>query len=113
VKKKRNNNGIDKRFILTTHDFSFVFGYHMIKPTLTDDLEKVVNILYDKPLPQYTIKEKMRQDKISFFEDEHFSVKFHQNGNTHYVLSDDLLQKLNLLGTDGSKLGEYIKIKTL
>ena len=63
TKKKRNNNGIDKNFILDTGDWSSCFGYWSDRPTVTDDLEKVCHLLSGKTLPEKTAKAVMRDEK--------------------------------------------------
>jgi hypothetical protein len=110
--KKRNNNGVDKRFILHTSDNYGVFSYSST-PTVTDDLEKVCYILAGKTLPDRNAKDVMRGEKKSTFECEYFSLKVCENGNTHYVLSDEIRDKLNLYGPEGAIIGENVKIKIL
>ena len=110
-KKKRNNNGIDKNFILTTNDYSRIFGYYSSKPTLTDDLEKVCYIMDGKTVPEITLKQIMRQEKKVEFTNDYFKIKICQNGNTHYTLFDESRNKLNLYGAGKGIIGEDIKIK--
>jgi hypothetical protein len=110
-KKKRNNNGVDKRFIISTNDYSAIFGYNWYRPTITDDLEKVSYLLDGKKLPELTLKQKMKQDKKSEYANEYFKIKIYENDNTHYTLTDDLRDKLNLYGPEGAIIGENIKIK--
>jgi len=109
--KKRNNNGVDARFILHTGDWSSLFGYYSDKPTVTDDLEKVCYIVAGQELPKITAKETMRKDKVDTYKNEFFELKVCQNGNTHYVLSDTVRDALNLYGPSGAILGENVKIK--
>jgi hypothetical protein len=111
MKKKRNNMGIDKSFILHTRDWSSTFGYWSNTPTVTDDLEKVCYILSGLSLPEKTAKMVMRDTKESTFNNEYFTLKFCMNGNTHYTLNDDIRDKLNRLGPTGADIGEDIKIK--
>lgn len=110
-KKKRNNAGVDKRFILTTNDYSRIFGYYYNRPTITDDLEKVCYILGGKTLPEKTIITQARDKKLSEIDCGFFSVKFYQNGNTHYLMTDETRNRLNLIGPTGNIIGEDIKIK--
>lgn len=109
--KKRNNNGVDKFFILTTCDFRRVFGYyHDI--TITDDLEKCLYILAGKQLPEESIKDIMRKEKVSEYENEIWKIKVCKNGNTHYWINDEkILNLLNRIGSGGETIGENIKIK--
>jgi len=111
TKKKRNNNGIDTTFIITTYDYSRVFGYYRDKPTITDDLEKLCYILDGKKLPDHTIIDQLRTNKKPESENEYFKLKVCKNGNTHYTLQDDIKNKLNIYGGDPSRIGENIKIK--
>lgn len=110
-RKKRNNNGVDKRFILSTNDYSSLFGYWSRTPTITDDLEKVCYLLDGKTVPEKTAKDTMRETKSAEYSCEYFSLKACANGNTHYVLSDETRDKLNRYGPEGAVLGENIKIK--
>ena len=112
-KKKRNNSGVDKRFILRTNDYSRIFGYWYNNPTITDDLEKVCYLLGGEMLPRDTIITKAKKDKISEVGCDYFSVKFCKNGNTHYLINDNIRDKLNLIGPDGNILGESLRIKIL
>jgi hypothetical protein len=109
--KKRNNNGIDERFILSTRDYSTIFGYSYGTPTVTDDLEKVCYILAGKAVPDKTAKDEMRLKKIDTFKCDWFSFTVKKNGNTHYWLADEVRNKLNLYGPEGAIIGENIKIK--
>jgi hypothetical protein len=63
TKKKRNNMGIDKSFILHTRDWSSTYGYWQNTPTITDDLEKVCYILSGLSLPEKTAKMVMKDTK--------------------------------------------------
>lgn len=109
--KKRNNNGIDKNFILYTNDYSSLFGYWTSKPTVTDDIEKVCYILAGQAMPKLTAKDSMRNDKAMKYGCEHFTLTVHQNGNSHYALAEPIREKLNLYGPQGAIIGENIKIK--
>jgi hypothetical protein len=110
-KKKRNNNGVDKTFILHTGDYSNVFGYWNSRPTPTDDLEKVASLLSGEELPEVTLKNKAKSDKVTEVSNAHMAVKFCKNGNTHYTLGDNLRDLLNRYGPDGKTLGQDIKIR--
>jgi hypothetical protein len=110
-RKKRNNNGVDKNFILGTGDWQDVFGWYSDRPTTTDDLEKVCYILAGQELPEETAKTIMRKTKSETYSCEWFSLKLCKNGNTHYTLSDDVREKLNRYGPEGAIIGENIKIK--
>lgn len=109
--KKRNNNGIDKHFIITTNDYSRIFAYWHSKPTVTDDLEKACYILDGKSLPDTTLINKAKGEKLSEVENDYFKVVFCRNGNTHYTMKDDIREKLNRWGPTGNVIGENIKIK--
>lgn len=109
-KKKRNNNGIDRHFIIRTNDYSTVFAY-WDQPTITDDLEKVCYLLDGKTLPEKTLKTMMKADRVSNGENDYMRVEFCKNGNTHFYLRDDIRDKLNRYGPDGTTIGENIKIK--
>lgn len=110
-RKKRNNNGIDKNFILHTCDYSYIITYWSDRPTITDDLEKVCYLLSGQPLPETTIKDTMRRDKLIEADNGYFKIKIYSNGNTHYTLDDSIREKLNRYGPRGAYLGENIKIK--
>lgn len=110
-RKKRNNNGVDKRFILRTGDWSMMFAYWGERPTVTDDLEKVCYLLAGRTLPEKTAKALMRAEKREEYSNEFFAIKVCRNGNTHYTLSDEIRDKLNRYGPEGAVLGEDIKIK--
>ena len=58
--KKRNNNGIDKHFIITTGD-NYAINWYSGRPTITDDLEKACYIIDGQELPEVTIKNAMRR----------------------------------------------------
>jgi hypothetical protein len=112
-KKKRNNNGVDKFFILTTYDYSDVFNYKS-SVTVTDDLEKCFFILSGNKVPDEPIKRIMRKNKIDEWENNFFRIKIYKNGNTHYWIKDQkLLNKLNLIGSGEGIIGENIRIKIL
>lgn len=110
-KKKRNNNGVDKFFILSTGDYSRVFGFWNPNPTITDDLEKVCYLLDGKTLPEKTIIARAKSENLKEVECPYFTVKFHKNGNTHYRLTDETRDRLNRIGPDGNLIGEKIRIK--
>lgn len=110
IEKKRNNNGVDNHFILTTGDYSNIFGYGY-RPTITDDLEKVCYILDGEKLPDLTIKETMKKGKIIDGSCSYFSIRVCKNGNTHYTIEEETLKRLNKAGADPSIIGENIKIK--
>jgi len=110
-KKKRNNNGIDKRFIIHTGDWNQVFNYWSDRPSIMDDLEKVCYLLDGKTLPEKTLRETMRATKEEEAGNGYMAVKLCRNGNTHFVLADATLEALNRYGPDGSTIGENIKIK--
>jgi len=110
-RKKRNNNGIDKSFIITTHDYSRIFGYWTSTPTITDDLEKACYILDGKSLPDITLMSKAQSEKIATVGNDYFSATFCRNGNTHYSINEEIRSKLNRWGPTGNILGEKIKIK--
>jgi len=109
--KKRNNNGVDKSFILYTNDYSTIFGYWSSKPTITDDIEKVCYIMAGQVMPKITAKDTMRNEKSMKYECEYFTLSLCKNGNTHITLSDEVRDKLNLYGPQGAIIGENIKIK--
>ena len=110
-KKKRNNSEIDKWFILSTCDWNTMYSYWTSGPTITDDLEKACYILDGKTVPDITIKEKMKSDKLTEAENEYFRIRICKNGNTHYRIFDDTRNKLNMIGPDGNIIGEKIRIK--
>jgi len=109
-KKKRNNNGIDKFFIITTND-QYSLNWYSGRPTITDDLEKACYIIDGKQLPEITIKETMRRGKIWESENEYFWIRICQNGNTHYKIKEPIRKKLNLYGSRKGVIGENIRIK--
>jgi hypothetical protein len=110
TKKKRNNNGIDKCFIITTHDHNHL-GWHDGKPTITDDLEKACYIIDGKQLPDITIKSALRREKRWEGENDYFKILICKNGNTHYWIKDEIRNKLNLYGARKGIIGENIRIK--
>jgi len=110
TKKKRNNNGVDEHFILTTNDWSCIFNYWH-KPTISDDLEKVCYILNNKSVPNLTFKDQMKNEKTDTFENEYFKIKVCKNGNTHYWIKKETLDKFNKYGSNGNLIGQDIKIK--
>ena len=110
-KKKRNNNGIDKMFILTTRDYSRVFGYYDDRPSITDDLEKLCYVLDGKRLPERTIIREMHDGHADEWDNGYFELKVCKNGNTHYKIHDEIRAKLNLYGPEPGRIGEDIKIK--
>lgn len=112
-KKKRNNNGIDKRFILNTGDSVRVFGRFSYggRPTLTDDLEKLCYLFDGKKLPDHTIIEVLRGNKSAEGSNDYFHIKVCQNGNTHFTLTDDIRNKLNAYGGNTSLIDKAVKIK--
>ena len=110
-KKKRNNNGIDKNFILYTADWSTIFAYWRDSPSIMDDLEKVCYILDGKTLPDKTIRQELKADQKSEARNQYMSVKLCQNGNTHFTLDETIRALLNKYGPSGTEIGENIKIK--
>lgn len=110
-KKKRNNNGIDARFIIHTNDWSSVMTYWSMRPSIMDDLEKVCYLLDGKTLPEKTLREVMQYAKQPEASNDYMSVKLCQNGNTHFVMADATRDALNRYGPDGATIGENIKIK--
>lgn len=110
-RKKRNNNGVDKRFILRTGEWSMMFAYWGEHPTVTDDLEKVCYLLAGRTLPEKTAKALMKAEKREEYSNGFFTIRVCRNGNTHYTLTDEIRDKLNRYGPEGAVLGEDIKIK--
>lgn len=110
-KKKRNNNGIDKSFILYTADWSTIFAYWRDAPSIMDDLEKVCYILDGKTLPEKTIRQELKAEQKSEASNDYMSVKLCRNGNTHFTLNDNVRLLLNKYGAVGTEIGENIKIK--
>jgi hypothetical protein len=110
-RKKRNNAGIDTNFIITTYDYSRVFSYWQNSPTITDDLEKVCYILDGKTLPDTTIIQEMKKGNLTKHGNDYFEIKLCQNGNTHYKLTDETRDRLNLCGPAEAVIGENIRIK--
>lgn len=112
AEKKRNNNGIDKHFIITTYDYSRVFEYWRRGPSITDDLEKLCYILNGETLPKETIMQQFnRFEPDTTAENKYFKIKICKNGNTHYWIKESTRKKLNLYGADPSSIGEGMKIK--
>ena len=66
-------------------------------------------------LPKVTIIDTMKSSKdgLNIAENKYMKIKVCKNGNTHYWLSDETRNKLNLYGADPSRIGENIRIKTL
>lgn len=112
AKKKRNNNGVDKQFIIHTGDHYRIHSYTGV-PSITDDLEKVCYILSGRSLPEITAIRTMYNTHLDVFENDLFSLKVCKNGNTHYALSDEVREKLNRFGPSGAIIGENIKIKII
>jgi hypothetical protein len=110
-KKKRNNNGIDKTFILVTHDYSRVFSYYTSGPSVMDDLEKVCYLLDGKCVPEITLINEMKGEKKATASNAYMTVKLCKNGNTHFTLEESTREKLNKYGPSGAIIGENIKIK--
>jgi hypothetical protein len=112
-KKKRNNNGIDSNFILSAYDYSSLYGYHISKPTITDDLEKACYLLDGKRLPDQRLKETMRLANATTGKNEYMEITVHKNNNTHYKLTEEARARLNKYGPEGNEIGEAVKIKIL
>lgn len=110
-RKKRNNNGIDKRFILHTRDYNGIMNYWSSSPSIMDDLEKVCYLLDGKTLPEETLRSRMRDGKVAECSDDYMTVRLCQNGNTHFILTDATRDALNRYGPTGATIGENIKIK--
>lgn len=110
-KKKRNNTGIDKNFIITTYDYSCMYNYWTGGPTLTDDLEKVCYILDGKSVPDITIKNVMKGNNACEGKNDYFEIKICLNGNTHYKLTDETWLRLNKIAGNRAMIGQNIKIK--
>jgi hypothetical protein len=110
--KKRNNNGVDKRFIIRTGDYGYDYCCSR-EPTITDDLEKLCYILDGKELPEHRMKEKIYRDYRYLGETScpYFSIKVCKNNNTHFLLTDETVARLNKIGNDGFSIGEDVKIK--
>lgn len=109
-KKKRNNNGIDKHFILSAYDNS---SYNS-RPTITDDLEKCCYIVNGETLPQKTLKQTALAPwdaKSGEAENNYLKIKICANGNTHYWIEEKTRNILNLYGSRKGIIGENIKIK--
>ena len=110
LKKKRNNNGIDKHFIITTGDH-YAIARWSGRPTITDDLEKACYIIDGRELPEITIKTSMQKAKVWESKNDYFKIKIFNNGNTHYWLNDNIREKLNFYGAKRGQLGSNCKIK--
>ena len=110
LKKKRNNNGIDKHFIITTGDH-YAMRWWSGRPTVTDDLEKVCYIIDGRELPEVTIKTMMHRAKIWESKNDYFKIRVCNNGNTHYWINDNIREKLNFYGANRGQLGSNCKIK--
>lgn len=109
-KKKRNNNGIDKLFIIGTRDYTRVFSYYDY-PSITDDLEKACYILDGKKVPDNTLLREMNKERKSVAQNEYFQIRVYKD-NTHYkFINEEIRAKLNLYGGDPSQIGENVKIK--
>lgn len=78
---------------------------------MKDDLEKVCYILAGKTLPEKTLRDSLRADKVDTASNPYMSVKLCRNGNTHFTLEDDTRALLNRYGPTGAVIGENIKIK--
>ncbi|MGD9157002.1 MAG: DUF4942 domain-containing protein [Desulfobacteraceae bacterium] len=111
--KKRNNNGVDKFFILQTYDYLMMYNYWSGGPTITDDLEKVCYILDGKSVPDKTLKTLAKINHANEADCSYFKVKFCKNGNTHFFLTDETVGRLNKIGPDGNLIGEKIRIKEI
>jgi len=109
-KKKRNNNGIDKHFIITTGD-NYAMNWYSGRPTITDDLEKACYIIDGHDLPEMTIKSTMSRAKIWESKNDYFRIRICNNGNTHYWINDNIRDKLNFYGARRGRLGSNCKIK--
>lgn len=111
--KKRNNNGIDKRFILHSNDYGY--RWSASSPTITDDLEKLCYILDGKQLPEVRMKQAIYNYENNYYLGStscpYFSIKVCQNNNTHYCLTDETVARLNKIGANGNILGSDVKIK--
>lgn len=113
VKKKRNNNGIDKNFIITTGDVNQIRWYSN-RPTITDDLEKACYIIDGKLLPEVTLKQSLHKEDRIEGENEYFKIRICNNGNTHYTWKkEEIRDRLNFYGSKRGVIGENIRIKIL
>lgn len=110
-KKKRNNNGIDARFILYTADYQSIYSYWTAKPSVMDDLEKVCYILAGKTLPEITLRSTLKAKQSLEAANDYMSVKLCRNGNTHFTINEETRAALNRFGPTGTEIGENIKIK--
>ena len=113
TKKKRNNNGVDSFFIITTYDYTDIFQYRS-NVTVTDDLEKCIYILAGRKLPEEPIKRLMRTEKLCEWENDLWKIKVCKNGNTHYwIKNKKILMLLNKIGSGKGTIGESARIKIL
>lgn len=111
-KKKRNNNGIDKKFIIYTGDYSSINGiYYSNRPSIMDDLEKVCYILDGELLPDVTLRDTLKRENVYYGNNKYFSVKLCANGNTHFTINEEIRVMLNKYGSSQFDIGENIKIK--
>lgn len=111
IKKKRNNLGIDKTFILHTRDYQNVFAWYNQHPTVTDDLEKVCYLFDGENVPQANLKSVMRSNKSLVGENSYMKIIIRKNGNTQFTLADSIRDKLNSFGPEDRSLGQDLKIK--
>lgn len=112
-RKKRNNNGVDGYFIITTYDHDRIFDFRNALTT-TDDFEKVLYVLSGKMMPDEPLIRQMRKDQTDKYENEYIRIRVYKNGNTHYTIKDKgILEKINTIGAGKGTLGEMIKIKIL
>jgi len=114
-RKKRNNAGIDKHFIITTYDYCRIFNYYY-KPTFTDDFEKACYLIDNKKYPDTpkNIMSIAKYEKKTELSNNYFELKIYKNGNTHFnIINNEILKKLNMLGNGKLSIGENIKIKIL
>lgn len=112
-KKKRNNNGIDSTFILSTCDHNMMFGYYQTTPTITDDLEKACYLLDGKQLPAVRLKDVMSKADATTGKNDYMEITVCKNGNTHYKLTEEARARLNKYGPAGNEIGEAVKIKII
>lgn len=110
--KKRNNNGVSKRFIIRANDYGYLYSDNR-QPTITDDLEKLCYILDSKELPEHRMKESLYNEGYYYGEAScpYFSIKICKNNNTHYLLTDETVVMLNKIGANSNIIGSDIKIK--
>jgi hypothetical protein len=110
-RKKRNNNGIDKNFILTTRDYCRI-EYYYSDPTITDDLEKMCYLIDGKRLPEIGIVQQIRKNKNTNHltgENDYFTLRVCKNGNSHYSFKNRWEKKLNALLADRTVLTAYVE----